>query len=110
VCKPVTNERGSAKGRSLAHVPGGKTNKLVDEAKRENEDGGVQPAEFARDGQQVDQNAGERSPSQQIEPIAIDRCEERMHQLEVRRRAIIWGIEGMAFFAGCPFWISRNVS
>ena len=79
VCKPVANERGSAKGRGLAHVPRGKTNKLVDEAKRDNQDSGVQPAEVAGDGQQVNENARERSPSEQVIPITIDRCEERMH-------------------------------
>src|SRR5277367_6624678 len=79
VRKSVANERGSAKGRGFTHVPGGKTDKLIDEAKRENQDGGVQPAEVAGDGQQVDENARERSPGQQVVPITIDRCEERMH-------------------------------
>ena len=79
VCKSDTNKRSAAEGRGFAHVPRRKTDKLVDEAKRENQGGGVQPAELAGDGQQVDENARERSPGQQVEPVTIDRCEERMH-------------------------------
>jgi hypothetical protein len=79
VCKSDTNKRSAAEGRGFAHVPGGKTDKLVDEAKRENQSGGVQPAQLAGDSQQVDENARERSPSQKVVPITIDRREEGMH-------------------------------
>lgn len=71
---------GFLNGNGFAGVPSGETDELVDEAEGNDESGGVQPAEMTGDGGEVREDGGERRPGEEINDIAIDRCEERMHK------------------------------
>ena len=67
-------------GSGFAGVPRGKTDKLIDEAQGNQEETGGKPAEATGYSEEIGENGGEGRPGEQVDGVAADGGEERMHK------------------------------